>query len=64
MQSSRAEIIKAFGQPTSAKPGDADLYQEELLYQPLGLTFYLQSGKVFNILVDFRKTYPLPPSNK
>ncbi|HWF18179.1 MAG TPA: hypothetical protein VG754_02885 [Verrucomicrobiae bacterium] len=57
MESTRAEIIKAFGQPTSAKSGDAGLHQEELVYQPLGLTFYLQNGKVYNILVDFRKTH-------
>ncbi|HEY3857863.1 MAG TPA: hypothetical protein VGO67_26050 [Verrucomicrobiae bacterium] len=64
MESTRAEIIKAFGQPTSAKSGDAGLHQEELVYQSLGLTLWLENGKVYNILVDFRKTHQPPPSNK
>jgi hypothetical protein len=53
MESSRADIIKAFGQPTTAKPWNSG--QEQLEYRNLGLTFTLESGKVINILVDFRK---------
>ena len=52
MESSRAEVIQAFGQPTSAKPWDAG--QEQLVYRQLGLTFTLESGKVINMIVDFR----------
>lgn len=57
MESSRAEVITAFGQPTSAKPWDAGLHEEILIYESLGLTFTLKNGKVFNILVDFRKPH-------
>ena len=52
MESSREEVIKAFGQPTTAKPAGAG--QEQLEYKTLGLSFALESGKIFNILVDFR----------
>ena len=53
IDSSRADLIKTFGQPTSAEPGAAG--QERLEYKPLGLTFLLQEGKVFHIIVDLRK---------
>ena len=53
--SSREEVVKALGQPTSATPWEARLQQEQLQYKPLGLEFMLEKGKVFNILVDFRK---------
>jgi RNA polymerase sigma factor (sigma-70 family) len=53
MESSRDDLVKAFGQPTSAKPWA--VRQEQLEYKPLGLTFTLESGKVFHIIVDFRK---------
>jgi RNA polymerase sigma factor (sigma-70 family) len=53
MESSRAEIIKAYGPPTAAKPWAPG--QEQLEYRPLGLTFILGEGKVFNMSVDFRK---------
>jgi RNA polymerase sigma factor (sigma-70 family) len=52
MESSREDVVKAFGQPTTAKPWT--LGQEQLAYKDLGLTFTLESGKVINILVDFR----------
>jgi len=52
MESSRADVIKAFGQPTTTKPWGAG--QEQLEYKRLGLTFILESGKVINIEVDFR----------
>ena len=54
MESTREEIIKAFGQPTTAKPWSANPQQEQLEYRPLGLVFLLEKGKVFNIVVDFR----------
>ena len=53
IDSSRDDLIKTFGQPTSAKPWATD--QEQLEYKPIGLTFILQKGKVFHIIVDFRK---------
>jgi hypothetical protein len=52
MESSREEVIKAFGPPTTAKPWNAG--QEQLDYQALGLKFVLESQKVINITVDFR----------
>lgn len=52
MKSSRGEVIKAFGQPTTAQPWGTG--QEQLEYKTLGLTFTLEAGKVMNILVDFR----------
>jgi RNA polymerase sigma factor (sigma-70 family) len=52
MESSREDVLKAFGQPTAAKPWGPG--QEQLTYKDLGLTFTLESGKVINILVDFR----------
>jgi RNA polymerase sigma factor (sigma-70 family) len=54
LESSRDDLIKAFGQPTSAKPWAVG--QEQLEYKPLGLTFLLQNGKVFDITVDLRKS--------
>ena len=58
MESTRAEIIKAYGQPTSSKTEEAygNVLHEQLEYKPLGLMFTLESGKVFNIRVDFRNT--------
>ena len=53
IDSSRADLIKTFGQPTSAEPEAAG--GEQLEYKPLGLTFHLQEGKVFHIIVDLRK---------
>jgi hypothetical protein len=52
MESSRADVINAFGQPTTVKPWEPG--QEQLEYKTLGLTFTLEAGKVMNILVDFR----------
>jgi hypothetical protein len=57
MESTRVEIIKAYGQPSSSKTEEAygNVLHETLEYKLLGLTFILESGKVFNITVDFRK---------
>jgi RNA polymerase sigma factor (sigma-70 family) len=52
INSSRNELIKAFGQPTSVKPWDPG--QEQLEYKELGLTFILQKEKVFHITVNLR----------
>jgi hypothetical protein len=52
MESSREDVIKAYGQPTTAKSWEPG--QEQLEYKDLGLTFTLESAKVINILVDFR----------
>lgn len=53
MESSREEVVQAFGQPTSAKPWG--IGQEQLEYRTQGLTFVLESGKVINLTVDFRR---------
>lgn len=53
MFSTRAEVVQAFGQPTTAQPWNQG--QEQLEYKALGLTFTLEAGKVMNIIVDFRK---------
>ncbi|MDB6038396.1 MAG: polymerase, sigma-24 subunit, subfamily [Verrucomicrobiales bacterium] len=52
MESSREEVIKAFGPPTIVKPWNGG--QEQLDYKVLGLKFVLESQKVINITVDFR----------
>lgn len=55
MLSTRAEVIKALGQPPTSQASYAgDVIQEQLEYKTLGLTFTLESGKVIHILVDFR----------
>ena len=54
MKSTRAELIAAFGEPT--KKESFGPKQEQLEYQPLGLIFILEDGKVFHITVNFRKT--------
>jgi hypothetical protein len=54
--STRDEIIRALGQPTLARPGNAE-GQEELIYQSLGLTFHLDNThKAFHLIVDFRQS--------
>jgi hypothetical protein len=52
MESSRENVVKAFGQPTTTQPGNSN--QETMKYKQLGLTFVLEAGKVINIIVDFR----------
>jgi RNA polymerase sigma factor (sigma-70 family) len=53
IDSSRADLVKAFGQPTSAEPWAGG--QEQWEYKQFGLTFTLQNGKVFHIIVNLRK---------
>jgi hypothetical protein len=54
MGSSRADVIQAYGKPTAAKPLKPDF--EVLRYEPLGLRFQLQDGKVDLIAVIFKTT--------
>src|ERR1035437_4050080 len=54
IESSRADIIKAYGEPTSAtildRPSDGSC--ESLAYKQLGLEFSLLKGRLFDIVVD------------
>jgi|SRR5208282_1527755 len=52
--SSRADVIKAYGEPTAAKPIQPNF--EVLRYELLGLRFQLQDGKVDLIGVVFKTT--------
>src|ERR1035437_292289 len=54
MGASRADIIKAYGEPTAAKQIQPD--SEVLRYDPLGVRFQLQDGKVDLIVVTFKDT--------
>ncbi len=54
MESSHEDVTKAYGQPTTIQPWGKN--QEQLQYKSTGLTFVLESGKVINILVDFRNS--------
>lgn len=54
MGSSRADVIQAYGEPTAAKPIKPDF--EVLRYEPIGLRFQLQGGKVDLIAVIFKTT--------
>jgi hypothetical protein len=53
MKSTRAELIKAYGQPTTAQQWTVG--QEQLEFKPLGLTFLLENGRVFHIDVNLRR---------
>jgi hypothetical protein len=52
--SARADVIETYGEPTSAKPVQPNF--EVLRYEPLGLRFQLQDGKVDLIGVVFKTT--------
>ena len=54
MGASRADVIKAYGEPTAAKQIQAD--SEVLRYDPLGVRFQLQDGMVDLIVVTFKVT--------
>jgi RNA polymerase sigma factor (sigma-70 family) len=62
MLSSRESIIKALGAPTSAQPWNGN--QEQLKYKELGLEIFLEAGKVFNIIVDFRLPTDTPAGDR
>ncbi len=49
MRSTRAEVVKAFGEPTSSEKFWGGL--ESLKYQSLGITFTLDGGKVCHMIV-------------
>jgi hypothetical protein len=53
MNSSRAEVIQAYGEPTEIDHSDPG--HETLKYRPLGLAFTLQDDKVHHMVVDFRE---------
>jgi hypothetical protein len=49
LNSTRAEIVKAYGEPSSSEnlPGGT----ESLRYNPLGITFTLEAGKAYHMIV-------------
>jgi hypothetical protein len=53
MNSGRAEVIQAYGEPTESDHSDPG--HEALKYGSLGLKFTLQNDKVHHIVVDFRE---------
>jgi hypothetical protein len=52
MFSTRDEIIHAYGDPTASEKMRGGL--ESLQYEPLGITFTLETGKVHHIIVRLR----------
>jgi len=52
MFSTRDEIIRAYGHPTASEKMRGGL--ESLQYEPLGITFTLEAGKVHHIIVRLR----------
>jgi hypothetical protein len=54
--SRREDLLKAYGEPTSAEKlrGNA----ESLRYDPLGITFTLESGKVYHMIVRLGGNQP------
>ena len=49
MYSTRDDVLKAYGEPTEARKMVGGL--ESLYYQPLGITFTLEGGKVHHMIV-------------
>ena len=54
MGSSRADVIRAYGEPTATETIDAKPGFEVVRYRPLGLVFELREGKVDSIAVMFK----------
>ena len=52
MFSTREEVIRAYGEPTVSEKMRGGL--ESLQYEPLGMTFTLEAGKVHHIIVRLR----------
>jgi len=52
MNSSREEVIKAYGEPTSSEKFIGGI--ESLQYAPLGITFTLERGRVHHMIVRLR----------
>lgn len=50
--SSREDVIKVYGEPTAAEKLRGNT--ESLRYDPLGITFTLEGGKVYHMIVRFR----------
>ena len=57
MESSRDDLIKAYGMPTSDTTENG---VEILDYEPLQLTFFVQKGKVTTMIVSFQTFHPAP----
>ena len=49
MLSTRADLLKAYGEPTESEKFRGGL--ESIKYQPLGITFTLEGGKVHHMIV-------------
>ena|SRR5580765_6392540 len=58
--SKRDDLIKAYGQPTSAEKLRGNT--ESLRYDPLGMTFTLEDGKVYHMIVRLRTDQQSPPT--
>ena len=54
MGASRADVVRAYGEPTAAKPIRPDV--EVLRYEKLGIRFQLLDGKVDSIFVTLKDT--------
>ena len=52
MNSTREEVIKAYGEPTSSEKFIGGI--ESLQYAPLGITFTLERGRVHHMIVRLR----------
>jgi hypothetical protein len=52
MNSTREDVLKAYGEPTSAEKFRGGM--ESLQYAPLGITFTLEGGKVYHMIVRLR----------
>ncbi len=67
MNSTREDVIKAFGEPTSSEKFIAGI--ESLQYATLGLTLTLEAGKVHHMIVRLQpaesdRTVNLPPASE
>jgi len=58
MNSTRDEVLKAYGDPTASKKMLGTL--ESLQYEPLGITFSLEGGKVHHMIVRLRSSNEPP----
>jgi hypothetical protein len=54
--SSRADVIKAYGQPTATQSMGGNSGFEELRYKSQGLMIEIKTGKVYSIAVIFKNT--------
>jgi hypothetical protein len=52
MNSTREQVIRAYGEPTSSEKFRGGT--ESLQYAPLGITFTLEGGKVYHMIVRLR----------